>query len=66
MSYAISERTIVVAAAVQVSCDLAGEAAILTLQSGVYFGLNAVGVVTRTYPQVWGWPDGTALVRHRR
>ena len=27
----------------QVSCDLSGEAAILNLKSGVYFGLNTVG-----------------------
>jgi len=27
----------------QVSCDLAGEAAILNLKSGVYFGLDPVG-----------------------
>jgi hypothetical protein len=26
-----------------VSCDLAGEAAILNMQSGVYYGLNAIG-----------------------
>ena len=27
----------------QVSCDLGGEAAILNLKSGIYFGLNPVG-----------------------
>lgn len=27
----------------QISCDLAGEAAILNLKSGVYFGLDPVG-----------------------
>ena len=27
----------------QVSCDLAGEAAILNLKNGVYYGLNPVG-----------------------
>ncbi len=27
----------------QISCDLAGEAPILNLKSGVYFGLDAVG-----------------------
>jgi hypothetical protein len=39
----ISGQTIVVAAEGQVSCDLADEAAILDLNSGAYFGLNAVG-----------------------
>jgi hypothetical protein len=33
----------IVASKDQVSCDLAGEAAILNLQSGIYFGLNPVG-----------------------
>jgi hypothetical protein len=33
----------VVAARDQVSCDLAGEAAILDMKSGIYYGLNAVG-----------------------
>jgi hypothetical protein len=33
----------IVCAKQQVSCDLAGEAAILNLQSGVYFGLDPVG-----------------------
>ncbi len=27
----------------QVSCDLAGEAAILNVENGVYYGLNSVG-----------------------
>jgi hypothetical protein len=38
-----SVRTIVVASKDQVSCDLQGEAAILNLGSGIYFGLNPVG-----------------------
>ncbi len=33
----------VVAAPDQVSCDLGGEAAILQLTSGIYYGLNPVG-----------------------
>jgi hypothetical protein len=33
----------IVAVADQVSCDLAGEAAILNLKNGVYYGLNSVG-----------------------
>jgi len=39
----VSERSTVVVAEGQVSCDLAGEAAILDVKSGIYFGLNAVG-----------------------
>jgi hypothetical protein len=39
----ISERTVVVATKDQVSCDLAGEAVILNVKSGVYCGLNPVG-----------------------
>jgi hypothetical protein len=29
----------------QVSCNLGGEAAILNLKSGIYFGLNPVGAL---------------------
>ncbi|MBZ5526980.1 MAG: PqqD family peptide modification chaperone [Acidobacteriia bacterium] len=39
----ISERSTVVAAKDQVSCDLAGEAAILNVPKGTYYGLDAVG-----------------------
>jgi len=39
----ISFASIVVAAEDQISCDLAGEAAILNLETGVYYGLNEVG-----------------------
>jgi hypothetical protein len=39
----ISGRSIVVAAKDQVSCDLAGEAAILNVPKGTYYGLDAVG-----------------------
>ena len=39
----IESGSSVVAAANQVSCELAGEAAILNLRSGVYYGLNPVG-----------------------
>ena len=39
----ISKRSTVVVTKDQVSCDLSGEAAILNLKSGVYFGLNTVG-----------------------
>ncbi|MGH7935038.1 MAG: PqqD family peptide modification chaperone [Candidatus Binataceae bacterium] len=40
---AISPASIVVAADDQISCDLAGEAAILNLKDGVYYGLDKVG-----------------------
>jgi len=39
----ISDHTVVVAAKDQVSCDLAGEAAILNIKNGVYYGLDPVG-----------------------
>jgi len=39
----ISHESIVVAAKDQISCDLAGEAAILELKTGTYFGLDEVG-----------------------
>ena len=35
----------VVAAKEQVSCDLGGEAAILNVKSGIYFGLDPVGAL---------------------
>ena len=43
MSTTISDYSVVVATKDQVSCDLAGEAAILNIKSGVYYGLNPVG-----------------------
>jgi hypothetical protein len=43
MSPTISDHSVVVAAKDQVSCDLAGEAAILNVKSGVYYGLDPVG-----------------------
>src|SRR5262245_11503610 len=39
----ISMNSIITATRDQVSCDLAGETAILDLKSGQYYGLNAVG-----------------------
>jgi hypothetical protein len=44
----ISEESVIVASKDQVSCDLAGEAAILDLKSGTYYGLDQVGAT------VWG------------
>jgi len=43
MSMTISDSSVVVVARDQVSCDLAGEAAILNVKSGVYYGLDPVG-----------------------
>ena len=43
MKQQISKSSTIVAAKDQVSCDLAGEAVILNLKSGVYYGLNPVG-----------------------
>jgi len=43
MNPAISDQSIVVAAKDQVSCELAGEAAILNIKNGVYYGLDPVG-----------------------
>lgn len=39
----LSDQATVVVSKDQVSCDLAGEAAILNLKNGVYYGLNTVG-----------------------
>ena len=43
MEEKITGHSIVVVTKDQVSADLSGEAAILNLKSGVYFGLNTVG-----------------------
>ncbi|MGH9680409.1 MAG: PqqD family peptide modification chaperone [Candidatus Acidiferrales bacterium] len=43
MNPTISGQSIVVASKDQVSCDLAGEAAILNIKNGVYYGLDPVG-----------------------
>jgi hypothetical protein len=40
---AITKDSIITIAKEQVSCDLAGEKAILDLKSGQYYGLNPVG-----------------------
>jgi Coenzyme PQQ synthesis protein D (PqqD) len=43
MQTKVSRESIVKVYGEQVSCDLAGEVVILSLQSGQYFGLNEVG-----------------------
>ena len=41
----ITDRSIVVAAEGQVTSELAGETAILNVQSGVYYGLDPIGAL---------------------
>ena len=43
MEHGLSKTATIVAVSEQISCDLAGEAAILNLKSGVYYGLDSVG-----------------------
>lgn len=43
MTNVITMESIVVAAREQVSCDLDGEAVILDLKNGIYYGLDAIG-----------------------
>ncbi len=43
MDLTLSGHSIVVAARDQVSCELAGEAAVLNTRTGVYYGLDPVG-----------------------
>jgi hypothetical protein len=43
VQHSIAADTMVLASKEQVSCDLAGETAILNVQSGVYYGLDEVG-----------------------
>ncbi|MGO9799653.1 MAG: PqqD family protein [Candidatus Binatus sp.] len=45
MEKTISPGSIVVASKDQISCDLEGQAAILNLRSGTYFGLDPVGAM---------------------
>jgi hypothetical protein len=47
----ITAATIVMASTDQVSCDLAGEAAILNLKNAVYYGLDPVGARVWTLVQ---------------
>jgi hypothetical protein len=42
-SITLSDESRIVVSKDQVSCDLAGEAAILNLRNGVYYGLDPVG-----------------------
>jgi hypothetical protein len=39
----LADGAVIVASSGQLSCDLGGEAAILSMKDGLYYGLNAVG-----------------------
>jgi hypothetical protein len=43
MTQSLNEQAVVVAAKSQVSCDVGGEAAILSMQNGIYYGLDPIG-----------------------
>ena len=47
MEQILSLESVVVVSPNQVSCDLAGEAAVLQMSSGVYYSLNEIGT------QIW-------------
>jgi len=47
----LSDDSRIAASSNQVSCDLAGEAAILNLENGVYYGLDPVGARVWTLVQ---------------
>jgi len=49
--HTISANSTVVATDMQVSADLAGEAVILSLQSGMYYGLDQIGATIWTLIQ---------------
>lgn len=56
----ISCNSVVTVATDQVSCDLKGEAAILNLNDGVYYGLNEVGA------RIWSLLSEPITVSHIR
>ena len=56
----ISHRSVVAAVKERVSCDLAGEAAILHLGSGTYYGLDRVGA------RIWDLVQQPTRVDHLR
>jgi hypothetical protein len=59
-SVGLSDNSVVVAAKDQVSCDLGGEAAILSIKNGVYYGLDPVGA------RVWKLMQTPVTVRALR
>jgi hypothetical protein len=56
----ISCNSVVTATKDQVSCDLTGEAAILNLNDGIYYGLNEVGA------RIWSLLSEPIAVSHIR
>src|SRR3989442_1453031 len=56
----ISHRSVVATVKEQLSCDLAGEAAILHLGSGTYYGLDQVGA------RIWALVQQPTRVDHLR
>jgi len=56
----LSGSSTIVAAKKQVSCDLAGQAAILNLESGLYYGLEDVGA------RIWDLIQEPRTVRQLR
>ncbi len=56
----ISCNSLVMVAKDQVSCDLTGEAAILNLNDGMYYGLNEVGA------RIWSLLSEPIKVSHIR
>lgn len=59
-NHTLKADSIVVAAKDQICCDLAGEAVILGLRSGKYYGLNAVGA------HIWSLIQQPVAVREIR
>jgi coenzyme PQQ synthesis protein D (PqqD) len=57
---ALSSSSTIVAAKEQVSCDLSGQAAILNLESGLYYGLEGVGA------RIWDLIQEPRTVRQLR
>lgn len=60
MERIISGRSIAVAVKEHLSCDLAGEAVILNLKSGVYYGLDHLGA------RIWNLIQKPAIVKEIR
>jgi len=60
MRVALSETSTVAAAPEQIWCDLGGEAALLHLPQGIYYGLDAVGA------KVWALIQTPTSVRDVR
>ncbi len=56
----LSAQTVVKAASGQMSCDLAGEAAILNMATGIYYGLDAIGA------RIWELIQQPASIGHIR